>query len=117
MELFAGNFNPPLSERASKRKRNSRIPETPIKGEEIRFLASKEYDYRIEYKLISFSSSTDEEYVPKPKLKKIERKLVPVLEKLVVEELTETNPYQKFNQSLERVFENVEDMDISLDVG
>ena len=60
---------------------------------------------------------SDEEYVPKPKLKKIERKLVPVLEKLVVEELTETNPYQKFNQSLDKVFENVEDMDLSLDVG
>ncbi|XP_065206815.1 nipped-B-like protein [Planococcus citri] len=82
------DFNSLATERASKRKRNSRIPETPIK---------------------------DEEYVPKPKLKKIERKLVPVLEKLIVEELTETNPYQKFNQSLDRVFDHVEDMDISLD--
>lgn len=60
---------------------------------------------------------TDEEYIPKPKLKKVERKLVPVLEKLSVEELMETNTYQKFNQSIERVFENVEDADISLDVG
>lgn len=42
---------------------------------------------------------------------------MPVLEKLFVEELTETNPYQKFNQSLDKVFENVEDMDLSLDVG
>lgn len=29
----------------------------------------------------------------------------------------ETNTYQKFNQSIEKVFENVEDMDLSLDVG
>lgn len=58
-----------------------------------------------------------DDYVPKPKLKKIERKLVPVLEKLSVEELMETNTYQKFNQSIEKVFENVEDMDLSLDVG
>lgn len=59
----------------------------------------------------------DEEYIPKPKLKKVERKLVPVLAKLSAEELMETNTYQKFNQSVERVFENVEDADMSLDVG
>lgn len=29
----------------------------------------------------------------------------------------ETNTYQRFNQSIEKVFENVEDMDVSLDVG
>lgn len=60
---------------------------------------------------------SDDDYVPKPKLKKIERKLVPVLEKLSVEELMETNTYQRFNQSIEKVFENVEDMDLSLDIG
>ena len=59
----------------------------------------------------------DEEYIPKPKVKKFDRKLVPVLEKLSVEELMETNTYQKFNQSIEKVFENVEDMDLPLDIG
>ncbi len=59
----------------------------------------------------------DDEYIPKPKLKRVERKLVPVLEKLSVDELMETNTYQKFNQSIDRVFENVEDADMSLDVG
>lgn len=50
------------------------------------------------------------ESAPKAKLRKMERKLVPVLEKLSVEELMETNTYQRFNRSLEKIFEDVEDV-------
>ncbi|CAH1393670.1 unnamed protein product [Nezara viridula] len=54
-----------------------------------------------------------EESAPKAKLRKMERKLVPVLEKLSVEELMETNTYQRFNRSLEKIFEDVEDVMIN----
>ncbi|XP_076644013.1 nipped-B cohesin loading factor isoform X2 [Halictus rubicundus] len=46
---------------------------------------------------------------PKPKIRKIEKKLVPVLAKLSVEELMETNTYQRFNTTIETIFENTED--------
>lgn len=59
----------------------------------------------------------DSVIVPKTKLRKVERKLVPVLEKLSVEELMETNTYQRFNRSIERIFNNTEDVDLSLDIG
>lgn len=45
----------------------------------------------------------------KPKIRKIEKKLVPVLAKLSVEELMETNMYQRFNSTIETIFENTED--------
>ncbi|XP_076294554.1 nipped-B cohesin loading factor isoform X2 [Lasioglossum baleicum] len=45
----------------------------------------------------------------KPKIRKIEKKLVPVLAKLSVEELMETNTYQRFNTTMETIFENTED--------
>lgn len=37
----------------------------------------------------------------------MERKFVPVLEKLSVEELMETNTYHRFNRSIENILENV----------
>ncbi|XP_033210701.1 nipped-B-like protein [Belonocnema kinseyi] len=46
---------------------------------------------------------------PKPKIRKYEKKLVPVLAKLSVEELMETNTYQRFNSTMDTVFENTED--------
>lgn len=46
----------------------------------------------------------------KPKIRKIEKKLVPVLAKLSVEELMETNTYQRFNTTIETIFENTEDV-------
>ncbi|XP_076681942.1 nipped-B cohesin loading factor isoform X1 [Andrena cerasifolii] len=46
----------------------------------------------------------------KPKIRKIEKKLVPVLAKLSVEELMETNTYQRFNTTIETIFENTEDI-------
>lgn len=53
----------------------------------------------------------------KPKLRRVERKLVPVVEKLSVEELMETNTYQKFNKCIEKVFETTEEIDTLLDFG
>ena len=47
--------------------------------------------------------------VPKPKLRKVERRFVPVLEKLSVEELMETNTYVRFNRSIEQILENFDD--------
>jgi hypothetical protein len=53
----------------------------------------------------------------KTKLRKVERKLVPVLEKLSIEELMETNTYQRFNRSIEVVLENTEDLDVTAELG
>ena len=53
----------------------------------------------------------------KTKLRKVERKLVPVLEKLSIEELMETNTYQRFNRSIEMVLENTEDLDLNAELG
>lgn len=47
----------------------------------------------------------------------MERKLVPVLEKLSIEELMETNTYQRFNRSIEVVLENTEDLDVTAELG
>jgi cohesin loading factor subunit SCC2 len=47
----------------------------------------------------------------------VERKLVPVLEKLSIEELMETNTYQRFNRSIEVVLENTEDLDVTAELG
>lgn len=53
----------------------------------------------------------DAPYTPtKPKIRKIEKKLVPVLAKLSVEELMETNTYQRFNSTIETIFENTEEI-------
>ncbi|XP_011863105.1 PREDICTED: nipped-B-like protein [Vollenhovia emeryi] len=52
----------------------------------------------------------------KPKIRKIEKKLVPVLAKLSVEELMETNTYQRFNSTIETIFENTEDITANADL-
>ncbi|CAL1674077.1 unnamed protein product [Lasius platythorax] len=58
----------------------------------------------------------DAPYTPtKPKIRKIEKKLVPVLAKLSVEELMETNTYQRFNSTIETIFENTEDVTANAD--
>ncbi|XP_029173318.1 nipped-B-like protein B [Nylanderia fulva] len=58
----------------------------------------------------------DAPYTPtKPKIRKIEKKLVPVLAKLSVEELMETNTYQRFNSTIEMIFENTEDVTANAD--
>ena len=55
--------------------------------------------------------------MPKTKLRKVERKLAPAAEKLSVEELMETNTYQRFSRSIEMVFDNTEDLDLNTEIG
>lgn len=57
------------------------------------------------------------EFVPKTKLRKVERKLAPVAEKMSVEELMETNTYQRFIRSIELVFDNTEDLELNTEMG
>ncbi|XP_057671189.1 nipped-B-like protein B [Diorhabda carinulata] len=57
-----------------------------------------------------------EPVIVKPKLRRVEKKFVPVLEKLSQEELMETNTYHKFNKSIEYVLRSGEDIDAS-DIG
>ncbi|KAG7307609.1 hypothetical protein JYU34_007831 [Plutella xylostella] len=47
--------------------------------------------------------------IVKPKLRKVERRLVPVIEMLSVDELMETNTYQRFNKLIEAVFDAIDD--------
>lgn len=65
---------------------------------------------------ISFKFFLDECTI-KTKVRKVERKLVPVVEKLSIEELMETNTYQKFNKCIEKVFDSTEEVDQILDFG
>ena len=58
----------------------------------------------------------NDDFVPKTKLRKVERKIVPTAEKLSVEELMETNTYQRFSRSLEMVFDNTEDLDLNTEM-
>lgn len=51
--------------------------------------------------------------VAKPKLRRVEKKFVPVLEKLSTEELMETNTYHRFNKSIEVVLRTAEDIDVN----
>lgn len=53
----------------------------------------------------------------KPKLRKVERRLVPVIEMLSVDELMETNTYQRFNRLLDAVFEMTDDENFINDTG
>jgi cohesin loading factor subunit SCC2 len=54
-----------------------------------------------------------EPIVVKPKLRRVEKKFVPVLEKLSQEELMETNTYLRFNRSIEHVLKSAEDIDVN----
>lgn len=49
--------------------------------------------------------------VVKPKLRRVEKEFVPVLEKLSIEELMETNTYHRFNKTVEYVIKNAEDQE------
>ncbi|XP_034230674.1 nipped-B-like protein [Thrips palmi] len=57
-----------------------------------------------------------DDFVPKTKLRKVERKLAPAAEKLSVEELMETNTYQRFSRSIDLVFDNTEDLDLNTEM-
>ncbi|KAL1493055.1 hypothetical protein ABEB36_011194 [Hypothenemus hampei] len=49
----------------------------------------------------------------KPKLRRVEKKFVPVLQKLSTEELMESNTYVRFNKSLEHVLRSAEEIDFA----
>lgn len=51
--------------------------------------------------------------VAKPKLRRVEKKFVPVLEKLSIEELMETNTYDRFNRTMENVLKMADDLDFT----
>lgn len=51
--------------------------------------------------------------VVKPKLRRVEKTFVPVLEKLSIEELMETNTYDRFNKTLDQVLKVSEDIDFA----
>lgn len=48
--------------------------------------------------------------------KRLERKLVPVNEKLTNEEMMETGVYQRFNRTVEKIFDNTEDLDLNAEI-
>ncbi|CAL4060266.1 unnamed protein product, partial [Meganyctiphanes norvegica] len=48
--------------------------------------------------------------------KRFERKLVPVNEKLSPEEMMETGVYQRFNRTVEKIFDNTEDLDLNAEI-
>lgn len=48
----------------------------------------------------------------KPKLRRIEKKLAPVIQKLSNEELMKTNTYIRFNSYMEKVFEQLDDTEV-----
>ncbi|CAH1153389.1 unnamed protein product [Phaedon cochleariae] len=54
-----------------------------------------------------------EPVIVKPKLRRVEKKFVPVLAKLSQEELMETNTYHRFNKSIEHVLRSGEDIDVT----
>lgn len=54
-----------------------------------------------------------EPVVVKPKLRRVEKKFVPVLEKLTINEMMEINTYQRFNKTVEHVMRTAEDIDFS----
>lgn len=54
-----------------------------------------------------------ETVIVKPKLRRVEKKFVPVLEKLSINEITEINTYQQFNRTLDHVMKIAEEVDYS----
>lgn len=62
------------------------------------------------------SGNQVDDFVPKTKLRKVERKVASAAEKLSVEELMETNTYQRFIRSIELIFDNTEDLDLNTEM-
>lgn len=61
----------------------------------------------------SSNAVVPEPVVVKPKLRRVEKKFVPVLEKLSIEELMETNTYDRFNRTIENVLKSFEELDVN----
>lgn len=91
----------------------ARAKERQVQREKERAERRKSEDKSRRRKRITDDDEEDDKrdvtFMSKPKIRKIEKKLVPVLAKLSVEELMETNTYQRFNSTIETIFENTED--------
>lgn len=61
----------------------------------------------------STSVAKPDPVVVKPKLRRLEKKFVPVLEKLSIEELMETNTYDRFNRTVENVLKTADELDMT----
>lgn len=55
---------------------------------------------------------TEEETFNAPKLRRLEKKMAPVVQKLSTEELMKTNTYIRFNSCMEKIFEQLEDTEV-----
>ena len=51
-------------------------------------------------------------FVPKKVTRKVERKFVPMISKIDAEELMDSNMYQRFNKTVDLIFENMEDVNM-----
>lgn len=95
----------------------ARAKERQVQREKEKAERRKSEDKGRRRKKITDNDEEDTSYSPtKPKIRKIEKKLVPVLAKLSVEELMETNTYQRFNSTIETIFENTEDITANADL-
>jgi cohesin loading factor subunit SCC2 len=54
----------------------------------------------------------EQETFNKPKLRRVEKKLAPVVHKLTTDELMKTNTYIRFNSYMDKVFEQLEDTEV-----
>jgi cohesin loading factor subunit SCC2 len=51
-------------------------------------------------------------FVPKKVTKKVERKLIPMIPKIDIEELMESNTFHRFNKAVELIFDNMEEVNM-----
>ena len=59
-------------------------------------------------------SQSPEPFQPKKATRKIERKLIPMIPLMQMEDLmAESNTFSKFNKTVELIFDNMEDIDMS----
>ncbi|XP_063699884.1 nipped-B protein [Culicoides brevitarsis] len=82
------------------------------------FSKMKEDDVRLPYKRkLPTNNLRTEDIVSKPKLRRVEKKLAPVVQKLTTEELMKTSNYQRFTQFMDQVLEELDETEavVSLD--
>ncbi|CAG0895763.1 unnamed protein product, partial [Darwinula stevensoni] len=102
-----GDYGSSLSERVKQRKRG------PMQGSDIgEDTNSCDVEGGVK------KENEEAEPLPKkPKVRKVERKLVPVIEKLGVDDLVlESNAYQRFSRLLDHICESAEDVEITADL-
>ena len=57
-------------------------------------------------------AESPEVFIPKKVTKKVERKLIPMIPKIDVEELMESNTFHRFNKTVELIFDNMEEVNM-----